>query len=147
MLCSPTCLWNIWLQRNNNLFNNKSNIIYFNQTLTKLLNTSSSLSVTLNTIDPIIQSLLNGPLPPNIHTPVNTDTSFKTNPKNDGLGGIIRNHRGEWVLGFMVKIPHVNSTLVELQALRQRTIIGYKTQPHTFDHQLRLHKSYKYVNS
>lgn len=36
-----------------------------------------------------------------------------------GVGGVFRNNRGDWVLGYMKGLPHTTSIRSELQALCQ----------------------------
>lgn len=35
---------------------------------------------------------------------LNTDGAYKTNSKGTGLGGVFRDHAGNWILGFQKKI-------------------------------------------
>lgn len=49
---------------------------------------------------------------------LNTDGSSLGNPGLEGGGGLIRNEKGWWVVGFASKIGITSSFLVELWALR-----------------------------
>ncbi|KAH0709752.1 hypothetical protein KY284_011179 [Solanum tuberosum] len=55
---------------------------------------------------------------------LNTDGAVKSSPSHGGIGEVIRNHRGYWIIGFMSKEAHVNPILAELRALRQGPIMA-----------------------
>ncbi|XP_070008531.1 uncharacterized protein [Nicotiana sylvestris] len=48
---------------------------------------------------------------------LNTDGAARGNPGIRGLGGVIRNHNGDWILGYMDNISHTTNTRAEVQAL------------------------------
>nr|XP_009802861.1 PREDICTED: uncharacterized protein LOC104248321 [Nicotiana sylvestris]XP_016462304.1 PREDICTED: uncharacterized protein LOC107785498 [Nicotiana tabacum] len=48
---------------------------------------------------------------------LNTDGATSSKTDTDGIGGLIRNHKGEWMVGFAGQIPHMNCLSAELQAL------------------------------
>ncbi|KAK6794984.1 hypothetical protein RDI58_008437 [Solanum bulbocastanum] len=50
---------------------------------------------------------------------LNTDGAVKNNPGDGGLGGVVRNHKGDWVVGFVSKEANTTPILAELNALRQ----------------------------
>lgn len=58
------------------------------------------------------------PPAPNIYK-VNTDGAHSLTSNMDGIGGVIRNHLGDWIVGFLGNIPQSTSISVELQALIQ----------------------------
>lgn len=61
--------------------------------------------------------------PPTMGTyKLNIDGAIKKS--NRGLGGVFRDHRGNWVIGFTEKKPLTNSILAELQALHRELILG-----------------------
>ncbi|GAA0172943.1 hypothetical protein LIER_41426 [Lithospermum erythrorhizon] len=56
--------------------------------------------------------------PPEFVYKLNTDGASKGNPGMAGCGGLIRDHLGNWVIGFARKIHWASSTCAELWALR-----------------------------
>lgn len=54
-----------------------------------------------------------------ISTNSNTDGSTKGNSVIGGFGGVFRNNRGDWVLGYMKGIPHTTTILAEVHAFLQ----------------------------
>ncbi|OIT21312.1 putative ribonuclease h protein [Nicotiana attenuata] len=57
-------------------------------------------------------------IPPSINFyKLNTDGETSLATDKDGIGGVIRNHKGEWVVGLAGPIPHVDCLSAELQAL------------------------------
>lgn len=53
------------------------------------------------------------------HYKLNLDGALKDSHGLGGLGGIFRNHNGEWVGGFSCKVHWTNPLLEELQALHK----------------------------
>ncbi|KAK4708914.1 hypothetical protein R3W88_029839 [Solanum pinnatisectum] len=49
----------------------------------------------------------------------NLDGAIKNSPGPGGLGGVIRNDLGGWVMGFIEPIPMANPVRAELQAMRR----------------------------
>lgn len=57
-------------------------------------------------------------IPPRINCyKLNTDGETSSATDTDVIGGVIRNHMGDWVVGFICPIPHVHYITAELQAL------------------------------
>lgn len=54
---------------------------------------------------------------------LNTDGSSTASSGTSGGGGLIRDDRGNWVVGFSRKIGKVNSFLAEIWALRDGLIL------------------------
>ncbi|KAH0639641.1 hypothetical protein KY285_036227 [Solanum tuberosum] len=50
---------------------------------------------------------------------LNTDGVVKDNPGDGCLWGVIRNHKGDWIIGLISKEANTTPFLVELNALRQ----------------------------
>ncbi|KAF3650727.1 NAC domain-containing protein 53 [Capsicum annuum] len=63
-------------------------------------------------------SLIWDPPPPNAYT-INTDGSCQGKIGTAGLGGVNRDHEGNWVMGFYEKIPHASPIQAEIMALRR----------------------------
>ncbi|KAK6789478.1 hypothetical protein RDI58_013278 [Solanum bulbocastanum] len=61
---------------------------------------------------------------------LNTDGADKHTLGEEGIGGVIRNHKGDWIVGFTSKEAFVTLILAELRALRQGLLmeVEYKTQ-------------------
>ncbi|OIT39872.1 putative ribonuclease h protein [Nicotiana attenuata] len=57
-------------------------------------------------------------IPPRInYYKLNTDGATSSAMDTDGIGGVIRNHMGDWMVGFAGAVPHVHCITAELQAL------------------------------
>ncbi|OIT30140.1 putative ribonuclease h protein, partial [Nicotiana attenuata] len=111
----PFCLWHIWLTRNNNVFNNKRELINAKNTIAKatefqLLKGSSNNTCTH-------QMMLKWEPPPRGCFKLNTDGVIKGKVGIGGIGGIFRNHNGDWILGYMENIPHTSILEAEFRAL------------------------------
>ncbi|KAF3629713.1 hypothetical protein FXO38_27542 [Capsicum annuum] len=48
---------------------------------------------------------------------LNTDGACLSNPGIGGIGGIIKNHQGNWVIGFSKGFHHATNNQMELLAL------------------------------
>lgn len=59
---------------------------------------------------------------PTIEYKLNTDGSTSTTAKTSGLGGVVRDREGKWILGFMGNIFQTDNVLAEIQAL----VVGLK---------------------
>ncbi|KAH0709485.1 hypothetical protein KY284_010912 [Solanum tuberosum] len=57
--------------------------------------------------------------PPHGGFKLNIDSAVKANPGDGGLDGVIQNHKGGWVIGFISKEANTTPLLAELLALRQ----------------------------
>lgn len=51
---------------------------------------------------------------------LNTDVAVKNSPRIGGLGGAIRNNKGEWIIGYIGNMINVTPTIAEIYALKQR---------------------------
>lgn len=115
----PYCFWNIWLKRNDNTFRDKTEDISALNTIhqaTEYLLLASPLSTSMNS------AFTNSPVKWNPPKPgrymLNTDGATTNNSFNGRIGGVIRNHNGDWIIGFISRVPHNNPKLAEFQALR-----------------------------
>ncbi|KAH0708843.1 hypothetical protein KY284_010270 [Solanum tuberosum] len=62
--------------------------------------------------------------PPHGRFKLNTDGAVNYNTGDGGLGGVIRNHKGDWVIGFTSKSSNTTPLLAELSALRQGLVMA-----------------------
>ncbi|OIT27443.1 putative ribonuclease h protein, partial [Nicotiana attenuata] len=111
----PFCLWHIWLTRNNNVFNNKKDPINASNTMVKaseyqLLKCNSNTRCTH-------QIMLKWEPPQEGCFKLNTDGAAKGKNGIGGAGGILRNHNGSWMLGYMENIPYTSTLGAEFRAL------------------------------
>ncbi|WMV23205.1 hypothetical protein MTR67_016590 [Solanum verrucosum] len=58
------------------------------------------------------------------HTCLTNDIILFYSTGEGGLGGVIRNHKGDWVVGFCAKEAHTTPLQAELIALRQGLIMA-----------------------
>lgn len=101
----PHCLWNIWLTRNDNHFNQKKNMISTETSIHmameyKLLFSSKNEGATKR--QPI--SVKWEPPPRGVYM-LNIIGSADPQPGHGVLGDILRNHEGVWELGFIEHLP------------------------------------------
>ncbi|XP_019234668.1 PREDICTED: uncharacterized protein LOC109215104 [Nicotiana attenuata] len=128
--CFPFALWSIWKNRNENNVNNTNLTInttkVFQQTLKYHLLTSKHTTSNI----PIKVKVKWHPPPRNWYK-VNFDGAFKNESLHGGISGIIRNNKGEWMLGYYEKCQIISPIHAELLALRQalQTIIREKFTP------------------
>ncbi|KAK4734382.1 hypothetical protein R3W88_008643 [Solanum pinnatisectum] len=52
--------------------------------------------------------------PPTGTFKLNIDGATNITKGIGGIGGVIRNNKGDWVIGFIGKTPHTNPTMVKL---------------------------------
>ncbi|OIT01316.1 putative ribonuclease h protein, partial [Nicotiana attenuata] len=55
--------------------------------------------------------------PPRGSYKLNTDGEAKGNPGMGGIGGVFRNHNGNWILGYMENIPYTTNIRAEIRAI------------------------------
>lgn len=103
----PFCLWNIWRNRNSNIFNNRSSPTFLKFAYSEAVEFFQLCS---NSIPkkPITIHLSWIP-PPRHYFKLNTDGSSLGNPGKEGIGGVIRNANGDWVLGFAQSFLHATN--------------------------------------
>lgn len=50
---------------------------------------------------------------------LNTDENIKMSPGKGGIGGVFKNHDGEWLLGFHANVAYTNPIEAELKAIKR----------------------------
>lgn len=101
----PHCLREIWLTRNDNLFNNKCNPINSDNAIDNASEyTLLAKSIKSPTNTHHIISLKWNP-PHQTVTKLNIDCSAKGNLGPRGLGGVFRDRNDGWILGFYQHLP------------------------------------------
>ncbi|XP_070036528.1 uncharacterized protein [Nicotiana tomentosiformis] len=110
-------IWTIWVNRNNNLFNNttiKAVVQYAHkQTVEyKLLTDKEAMPPQKIPIS------VKWVKPPCNHIKLNINQSFKEGTSLCGFGGLFRDNRGQWVLGFQGSLPGLSPLHAELMALK-----------------------------
>ncbi|KAH0641622.1 hypothetical protein KY289_032596 [Solanum tuberosum] len=65
------------------------------------------------------QPTLNKWTPPERGYKLNSDGSSIGNPDRSGIGGVIRDHNGDWIVGYMGNLHMSNNVKAELTALMQ----------------------------
>ncbi|XP_070010645.1 uncharacterized protein [Nicotiana sylvestris] len=114
----PFSLWNLWINRNNNNFNNDQQDLSLSVVITraqefKLLTYNHSSPTNKKSIKVKWHKPRQGAYK------LNKDGAYKGNDKIGGLGGIIRNSTGDWIVGFQEHTHVLNHTYAELLALNQ----------------------------
>ena len=84
----------------------------------QLQNTTSLLAPLVN-LQAASLILLNGIPPPFPYLKLNTDGSALGNPGPAGAGGVLRDHRGQWISGFSLHGGFATNNMAELAAVRQ----------------------------
>lgn len=119
----PHCLWNIWLVRNNNLFNLKKNPIHPDIAIN--LATEYKLLITDKASDNSSRQPVEVRWEPPLESmyKLNTDGSVGHMLRHGGLG-VIRNRKGTWILGYYQHLPYTNSILDEVLTLSKGLILS-----------------------
>ncbi|KAL3358784.1 hypothetical protein AABB24_015729 [Solanum stoloniferum] len=104
----PFFLWNIWLKRNENYHQNTKTNICTKKNLNQAI---EFYTLTGNTClkEKSIKTLIRW-IPPIQGYKLNTDGSSIRNPGKSGIGGVIRDTKGEWIVGF-VGILHLANNI------------------------------------
>ncbi|OIT00921.1 putative ribonuclease h protein, partial [Nicotiana attenuata] len=114
----PLCLWNIWLTRNKNMYEGRQDQIN-KSFITKQATEYCYLVAPSHKIKNNIRVPLKWiPPAPNIYK-LNTDAAHSTHSTRNGIGGIIRDHRGNWILGFAGTVLSKEANVTEILALLQ----------------------------
>lgn len=111
----PFYLWHIWLTRNNNLHNNAHIHVKYSTPNTL---TIEYKHLTKNKIIYKTVSTFTKWKPPSKGYKLNTDGSTKINYNCSSIGGVIRNTKGDWILGFMGNSCQDDNITAEFYALR-----------------------------
>lgn len=99
-------LWNIWLARNNNTFNNKMKVVVTNATISQdreynlIKKKERELGAIKSTTRVKWEPLDNYTYKHNV------DVSVKHTPRQGGLSGVFGNHFGSWLVNFTEFTPH-----------------------------------------
>ncbi|KAK4730263.1 hypothetical protein R3W88_023251 [Solanum pinnatisectum] len=64
---------------------------------------------------------------------LNTDGAVKENPGPGGLGGVIRNHRGDWIIGFYQHRSPCQPNPGKVRALRQGVLMAIEYKLNSID--------------
>ncbi|XP_070005303.1 uncharacterized protein [Nicotiana sylvestris] len=126
----PFCLWNIWLNSNNNNINNISNGVSVLLTLNKAVEFKYLIGYNhtpLNTITIPIK----WQKPSKDFFKLNCDSAYTNNTNIGGLGGVIRNNHGKWIVGYQKLTNVISNTHAELLALETclRVAVQFKLHP------------------
>ncbi|OIT21512.1 hypothetical protein A4A49_64036, partial [Nicotiana attenuata] len=109
------CFWQIWLSRNNNLFNNRKDMV---NTKANLAKATEYIPISVNRTTTKQKTIWVKCTPPLTNTyKLNTDRVAVGNPEKGGVGGAFRNAGGNWMLGYMRSIQHTTNTQAKLLAL------------------------------
>ncbi|XP_019258895.1 PREDICTED: uncharacterized protein LOC109237091 [Nicotiana attenuata] len=114
----PFLLWGIWINRNNNNFNNT----HFSPRIKDISNLASEFlffnSTGTTTKD---KSSINIKWYPPQHDwyKLNTDGAFKHEGNKSGIGGAFRNNKGRWILGYQKMDKAISPLHAELQAIHE----------------------------
>nr|XP_009791856.1 PREDICTED: uncharacterized protein LOC104239019 [Nicotiana sylvestris]XP_016513253.1 PREDICTED: uncharacterized protein LOC107830260 [Nicotiana tabacum] len=128
----PFAIWAIWRNKNDNNVNNTNLSIntmkVFQQTLEYHLLTSKP---TTSNIPIKIKVKWHSPSSKKLVQVLNFDGALNNSCLHGGISGIIRNNKGEWILGYYKKCPIISPIQVELLALRHalQTIIKENIVP------------------
>ena len=113
-----TCC-NLWLARNEWTFQNQSqsqhSLVYFVQAATKFYFLAGTAKRTQVRLPHIIRWHVS----PNPYIKINTDGSALGNPSIAGVGGILRDHLGQWISDFSLHVGLATNNMTELAAVRQ----------------------------
>lgn len=109
-------LWNLWISRNDNNFNNRQQLTNPKHIINQALEytyLASNMKIQYNNI---LLPLKWIPPKPNYYK-LNTDGASSRATAKAGVGGLIRDSHGTWKIGFAGNILPTNSVHAELQAL------------------------------
>lgn len=122
----PFAMWHIWINRNHNVFNktlkqvSSSKVIARTIELTYATNTLSGGNNSTNIIN------IKWNPPPRGTFKLNIDVSFNNLHHYGGIGGVIRDERGNWKIGFRHKLVGLNPTHMELLSLTKGVELAYQ---------------------
>lgn len=126
----PFALWHIWTDRNHNVFNETNMLVDIKTMCMRAMEYMFCTGTSTSSIPTKNIHVRWFPPPPGSFK-LNTDGSFYAKDKTGGIGGVIRNANGEWVIGFSKKVCALNHTHAELSALEHELHL-------VIDHQLTL---------
>lgn len=108
----PHHLWHVWKVRNANSFQNAKTKPCFKIPHAESIEYHLLGSATTTTTK--IDLNLSWTLSHHNVFKLNTDRSCIGNPEKGGMGGIIRNSKGDWVMSFSRRYTHATNNLMEL---------------------------------
>ncbi|XP_016436949.2 uncharacterized protein LOC107763045 [Nicotiana tabacum] len=126
----PSCLWHIWLNRNNNNINNISNGVSIITTLNKAAEFKYLTGYNHPPLN-IITIPIRWQNPSRDSFKLNCDSAYTNNTNTGGLGGVIRNNNGKWIVGYQKLTNVISNTHAELLALETglRVAVQFKLHP------------------
>lgn len=131
----PFSLWQLWLTRNNNLFEHKCLPVDLNTVIisaTKFYYLTNVASTKWQNIPVYVK--WHPPEPEETHCNLNTDGAASQDGNAMGWEAFsgVRQVSSQWVLGFATKIAMANSIQIELCALLTGLKLAYTISTHTF---------------
>lgn len=114
----PFCLWGLWLACIDNQFNDKNEITKATHCYEKAVE-YQMLAQHKEKRQAQSNIQVKWTLPNPGYIKLNVDGAVKENPEQGGIGGVFRDHNGQWIGGFSCKIQWTNPLLGELQALHK----------------------------
>nr|AIK35195.1 LINE-type retrotransposon LIb DNA [Ipomoea batatas] len=124
-LIFPYILWNMWKGRNNQVFNN---VCTNGNAIVKIAEQEASEAqrFLLPHAGPLRARQLWIPWSPPQpgFVKMNSDGAMKANSGMASAGGLLRDHMGNWIVGFSTNIGHTNSFLAELWGFREGLVIA-----------------------
>ena len=116
----PFLCWNLWLSRNDKIFNHQSksqnSIIH---SVVQMACEFHFLAGLISWVQEKILHHISWRMPPAPYIKLNTDCSTIGNPGLAGVGGILRNHMGNWLAGFSLHLGIASNNTAELAVVRQ----------------------------
>ena len=118
----PFTCWKLWIARNERIFKNQSrtqhSLLYSSvQAATEYHFLAGTISQPPSRIPHLVRWY---PPPPQFpYLKLNTDRSALGNPGLAGAGGVLRDHRGQWISGFSLRGGFATNNMAELAAVRQ----------------------------
>lgn len=110
----PFCLWNIWLNKKHNLFNNKDDKTSIEQTIGLANDSTLNIGNLPKYTKPTSTIFLSWKSPQLGILKLNTDESVTSQLGPSKLGGVFRDHEENWTLGYTKDLPHVDAQQAEL---------------------------------
>ena len=118
----PFTCWKLWIARNERIFKNQSrtqhNLLYSSvQVATEYHFLAGTISQPPSRIPHLVRWY---PPPPQFpYLKLNTDGSALGNPRPAGAGGVLRDHRGQWITGFSLHGGFASNNMDELAAVKK----------------------------
>lgn len=120
-------LWHLWTTRNKNLYEHKEQKLNPYNVLNQAIEheyMAGSKHMHANRVPLHLRWI-----PPKInYYKLNTDGATSSEKDTNGIRGVIRNHVGDWMVGFASPFPHVHCITAELQALIKGLSIAIQMQ-------------------